>query len=135
MFKFVQLASKYSFLDHFNLPLMKKRLITPLLFLFSLASDAQNSDSILIKKIADEILINGVAYENLRYLCKQIGPRLSGSANAQKAVLATAKMLRDAGADTVYLQPCMCRVGSGEKRSLAILKQTIIKNSSCTCVH
>ena len=107
MFKFVQLASKYSFLDHFNLTLMKKRLITPLLFLFCLASHAQNSDSILIKKIADEILINGVAYENLRYLCKQIGPRLSGSANAQKAVLATAKMLRDAGADTVYLQPCM----------------------------
>ncbi|MBC7535464.1 MAG: M20/M25/M40 family metallo-hydrolase [Ferruginibacter sp.] len=86
---------------------MKKRLTVPLLLLFSVASYAQNSDSILIKKIADEILINGVAYENLRYLCKQIGPRLSGSVNAQKAVLATAKMLRDAGADTVYLQPCM----------------------------
>ena len=68
---------------------------------------AQNKDSVTIKKIADDILINGKAYNNLRYLCKQIGPRLSGSANAQKAVLATAKMLKDAGADTVYLQPCM----------------------------
>jgi Zn-dependent M28 family amino/carboxypeptidase len=38
---------------------------------------------------------------------KNIGPRLSGSATAQKAVEATAKMLRDAGADTVYLQRCM----------------------------
>ena len=60
-----------------------------------------------IKKIADEVLINGKAYENLRYLCKKIGPRLSGSPQAQKAVEATAKMLKDAGADTVYLQACM----------------------------
>ncbi len=68
---------------------------------------AQNNDSLLIKKIVDEVMTNGKAYDNLRYLCKQIGPRLSGSANAQKAVLATAQMLKDAGADTVYLQPCM----------------------------
>ncbi len=67
---------------------------------------AQN-DSITIKKISDEILTNGTAYENLRYLCKKIGHRLSGSANAQKAVEATALMLKKAGADTVYLQPCM----------------------------
>jgi carboxypeptidase Q len=52
-------------------------------------------------------MANGRAYENLRYLCKQIGPRLSGSPQAQAAVQATAKMLKDAGADTVYLQPCM----------------------------
>ena len=68
---------------------------------------AQNRDSIIIKRIADEIMINSAAYENLRYLCKQVGPRLSGSANAEKAVQATVKMLRIAGADTVYLQPCM----------------------------
>ena len=77
-------------------------------FLFSVATaSAQNKDSVTIKKLANEILINGKAYNNLRYLCKQIGPRLSGSPNAQKAVMATAKMLKDAGADTVYLQPCM----------------------------
>ncbi|MEO6548853.1 MAG: M20/M25/M40 family metallo-hydrolase [Ferruginibacter sp.] len=68
---------------------------------------AQENDSTIIKQIADEVLVNGKAYENLRYLCKKIGPRLSGSAQAQKAVEATAKMLKDAGADTVYLQPCM----------------------------
>lgn len=68
---------------------------------------AQSADSVIIKKMVDEVLINGSAYENLRYICKKIGPRLSGSANAQKAVEATAKMLKEAGADTVYLQPCM----------------------------
>lgn len=51
-------------------------------------------------------MVYSTAYENLRYLCKKIGPRLSGSDNAAKAIHATAKMLRDAGADTVYLQPC-----------------------------
>jgi carboxypeptidase Q len=74
-------------------------------------SVAQNanfvSDSATIKKIADEIMINSGAYENLRFLCKKIGSRLSGSAGAEKAVYATKKMLIDAGADTVYLQPCM----------------------------
>jgi len=68
---------------------------------------AQNDDSITIRKIANEVLTNGKAYDNLRFLCKKIGPRLSGSANAQKAVEATARMLKEAGADTVYLQPCM----------------------------
>lgn len=71
------------------------------------AVSAQKTDSITIKKLSDEIMTNGKAYENLRFLCKKIGPRLSGSANAQKAVEATARMLREAGADTVYLQPCM----------------------------
>ena len=68
---------------------------------------AQTEDSIAIKKISDEVLSNGTAYENLRFLCKKIGPRLSGSPQAQKAVDATARMLKEAGADTVYLQPCM----------------------------
>ena len=75
--------------------------------LFSLIMLAQNDDSLTIRKIANEVLTNGKAYENLRFLCKKIGPRLSGSANAQKAVEATARMLKEAGADTVYLQPCM----------------------------
>ena len=68
---------------------------------------AQTEDSISIKKISDEVLSNGKTYENLRFLCKKIGPRLSGSPQAQKAVEATASMLKEAGADTVYLQPCM----------------------------
>ena len=57
---------------------------------FSLGLSAQE-DSITIKKISDEVMTNGGAYENLRFLCKKIGPRLSGSANAQKAVEATAR--------------------------------------------
>ncbi len=75
--------------------------------LLSFGAVAQNEDSAAIKKIANEVMTNGKAYDNLRYLCKKIGPRLSGSPQAQQAVEATAKMLKDAGADTVFLQPCM----------------------------
>ena len=56
---------------------------------------AQNSDAQTIKKISDEIMRNSAAYENLRFLSKKIGPRLSGSSNAQSAVAATAKMLQE----------------------------------------
>ncbi|MFM2358763.1 MAG: hypothetical protein RLY16_756 [Bacteroidota bacterium] len=75
--------------------------------LTGIAAAAQNTDSIVIRKLADDILTHNNAYENLRYLCKKVGARLSGSKGAQKAVIATAKMLKEAGADTVYLQPCM----------------------------
>lgn len=81
--------------------------ITAIAVLLSGFVAAQTGDSLAIRKISNEILANGTAYENLRYLCKQVGPRLSGSPQAQQAVEATFKMLKDAGADTVYLQPCM----------------------------
>lgn len=66
-----------------------------------------NQDSLMVKKISDDIFMNGQAYSNLKYLCKKVGPRLSGSAGAALAIEQTARMLREAGADTVYLQPCM----------------------------
>ncbi|MEJ7627528.1 MAG: M20/M25/M40 family metallo-hydrolase [Ferruginibacter sp.] len=87
---------------------MVKKFSIFLLSVFStLSAFSQSADSTVIKKISDEILINSGAYNNLRFLSKDIGPRLSGSANAEKAVHATAKMLRDAGADTVYMQSLM----------------------------
>lgn len=86
---------------------MFKTLLIIFSFVVSIPLAAQDTDSIIIKKIANEVLLNGEAYENLRFLCKKVGPRLSGSRGAQKAVEATARMLKEAGADTVYLQPCM----------------------------
>ncbi len=85
---------------------MKKPFILFTFIAASVSVFAQQSDSVKIKKLADEVMTNSKAYDNLRYLCKKIGPRLSGSVNAQKAVLAGMQMLKDAGADTIYLQPC-----------------------------
>ena len=75
--------------------------------LISIVGFAQYKDSVMIKRIADEVMSHGKAYDNLNYLCKKIGPRLSGSEQAATAVTATVNMLKAAGADTVYLQPCM----------------------------
>ncbi|MES1217436.1 MAG: M20/M25/M40 family metallo-hydrolase [Bacteroidota bacterium] len=86
---------------------MRKTLFIVLFFLDTLALFAQQEDSLVIRNFSDDILKNGKVHDNLRFLCKNIGARLSGSANAQKAVEATSRMLKEAGADTVYLQPCM----------------------------
>ncbi len=82
-------------------------LFSAMICAFSSSGHAQSADSLAIKKISDEIFMNGTAYSNLKYLCKKVGPRLSGSPGAALAVEQTARMLREAGADTVYLQPCM----------------------------
>ncbi|MDF3077801.1 MAG: family metallo-hydrolase [Sphingobacteriaceae bacterium] len=74
---------------------------------FSQAVSAQKQDSIMLRKIFDEALVNGKSYQNLEYLCKKIGPRLSGSANAQKAVDWTKQLMDGYGFDKVYLQEIM----------------------------
>ena len=71
-------------------------LIGLLLLFAALPATAQsNFDSVVIRRMSDEILRNGKAYENLRVLCKEVGPRLSGSAGAEKAIVETARMLRE----------------------------------------
>lgn len=64
-------------------------------------------DSLMLRKIYDEELVNGQCYGNLHYLCKHIGPRLSGSANAQKAVEWGKKLMESYGFDHVFLQEVM----------------------------
>src|SRR5690606_7966699 len=58
-------------------------------------------------KIVEEIMLNANAFNNLRILCKDVGARNSGSENFNKAVEVTRQMLKDAGAERVYLQPCL----------------------------
>lgn len=86
---------------------MKFKFLLSLLLCGSLAASAQNSDSLYLRKIFDEALVNGQPYKNLEYLCKKIGPRLSGSANAQKAVDWTKKLMEQYGFDRVFLQEVM----------------------------
>jgi carboxypeptidase Q len=86
---------------------MKKNAFGFLLVFITIAVYSQNTDSVMVKKIVDETMTNGTAYTNLKMLCKQVGPRLSGSSNHYKAVLLTRQMLKTIGVDTVYLQACM----------------------------
>ena len=64
----------------------------------------ENTDSLTIRKIYDEALSNGESYENLRSLCKDIGARLTGSAEAEMAIEWGRKKLENYGFDNVRLQ-------------------------------
>lgn len=88
---------------------MLKKYFLAVLILFSawLPALAQTSDSLAIKKLTDEILLNGKAYENLYRLCKSVGQRLSGSAGMYKGEEWGLQALKDAGAEKAYLQECM----------------------------
>jgi hypothetical protein len=81
--------------------------ITLLLSLIFTTSILKAQDSLMLRKIYDEELVNGQCYGNLHYLCKNIGQRLSGSANAQKAVEWGKKLMESYGFDHVFLQEVM----------------------------
>ena len=62
------------------------------------------SDSAFIRYVFDEALLRGEAYENLRSLCKDIGPRLTGSASAEMAIEWGVQRLKSYDFDRVYKQ-------------------------------
>jgi carboxypeptidase Q len=64
----------------------------------------QNTDSTFLRSIYNEALSKGRAYEDLRSLCKDIGPRLSGSSEAEMAVYWSKLRMESYGFDEVYLQ-------------------------------
>jgi len=100
----------------------KKLFLIPALFL-SIALFAQTQDEVFIKKISDEILTNGKAYDNLRVLTKTIGGRLSGSPQMYKAEDWGYNLLKANGSDNTYKQECMVPhwVRGGKDEAIAFL--------------
>lgn len=77
---------------------------------FSLLIGAQSSfekDSIMLRKIHDQALVNGQSYGWLEHLTTKIGHRLSGSVGAEKAVAYTYDELQMLAVDQVVLQEVM----------------------------
>ena len=64
-------------------------------------------DSTNIKQFFNSALTQGKSYEWLRDLTQNIGGRLSGSPEAQKAVEWGEKVMKEVGLDSVWLQPVM----------------------------
>ncbi len=83
-----------------------KHFLLLLIFTLSIPIVSQ-TDAEIIKKIYDTSLSNGKSYEWLDYLSNQIGGRLSGSLNAERAVQWTKEELEKLGLDKVWLQPVM----------------------------
>ena len=86
---------------------MKKSILSVVLILNSFFLFAQTNDEQTIKAIYKSSLTNSKCYSWLDYLSNKIGARLSGSANAEKAVLYTKAQLETLGLDRVYLQEVM----------------------------
>src|SRR6185437_2252241 len=87
---------------------MKRIYITASFCLFALFSGyTQTNDSLQLRKITNDILLNGKCYSYLDYLCNKIGARLSGSPQAAAAVEYTYEVMKGIGPDTEYLQECM----------------------------
>jgi len=80
------------------------KFLASLLFVLVSFSNIAQDDSTFIKSIYNEALSNGKSYEDLRSLCKDIGARLTGSAEAAMAVEWGRKKLEGYGFDNVYLQ-------------------------------
>lgn len=82
-----------------------KKILFPL-FLLPVLAFNQNTDSLFIKRMSDEIMVNGKAYENLWYLTKKIGNRVTASPNNYKAEVWGRNLLESYGAEKVFTQPC-----------------------------
>ncbi|MCC7513446.1 MAG: M20/M25/M40 family metallo-hydrolase [Bacteroidia bacterium] len=103
---------------------MMKKTVVIFFILFSqfITVFGQSQDSLILRKIYNESLEHGQAYHYLKTLCKQIGHRLSGSPQADKAVLWAQKAMTDFGADTVFLQDVMVpHWVRGEKENASII--------------
>ena len=84
-----------------------KFISTIILVTLSLSGFSQDNDSTIIRKFFNEALGKGKSYEYLRQLTTQIGPRLSGSEGAKKAVEWGKNLLESGGYDRVFLQDLM----------------------------
>ena len=88
-----------------------KNIIYLLLLLPFLGSSQQTptnaADAAFIKKLSDEILTNGKAYDLLYELTKKVGGRIAGSPAMYKAEAWGEKALQQLGAPVVIKQACM----------------------------
>src|SRR6187402_4829 len=86
---------------------MRKLYVLVIIFFFGINVFAQKEDSTMIKRISDEILVNGKAYENLRHLTKKIGARLAGSQGMVRAEAWGLQIMKESGAEQAWMQECL----------------------------
>lgn len=86
---------------------MKKYTLITLLLTMFYAEAQQQKDSLMLQSIYRTALLDGKAYDWLDYLTNQIGGRLSGSLNAERAVEWSKEELEKLNLDKVWLQPVL----------------------------
>jgi carboxypeptidase Q len=73
--------------------------------MLAVAQKPTTPDEKMLRSIFDQALTKSEAYPWLEHICLQIGHRLTGSVQAEKAVTYTRSMLDTLGLDSVWLQP------------------------------
>ena len=86
---------------------MKKYTLMTLLLIMFYSEAQQHKDSLMLQSIYRTALLDGKAYDWLDYLTNQIGGRLSGSLNAERAVEWSKEELEKLSLDKVWLQPVL----------------------------
>ena len=86
---------------------MKKYALFTLLLMMFYSEAQQRKDSLMLQSIYRKALLDGKAYDWLDYLTNQIGGRLSGSLNAERAVEWSKEELEKLNLDKVWLQPVL----------------------------
>jgi hypothetical protein len=114
---------------------MYKKLILFFIFLTGFSIAFTQDHGPVIQSIYHEALKNGECYENLRFLSKEIGHRLSGSTGAAAAVEYTRQLMEQYGFDTVFLQPVMVpHWVRGNKEQARIVRSATMANREMNCV-
>src|SRR5215212_5018891 len=109
---------------------MKKLFLVHAFLFFALTVFAQKEDSVFIRRIADEILVNGKAYDDLRILTKQIGGRLSGSPQMSKAEQWGLKTMQTINPDRAWLQQCMVPHWVRGGKDIAVAKYDAMQSTA-----
>ena len=88
-----------------------KKCIYLIIFFILIFNKVYSQNDKFINEIISDIysvsLNDSKSYDWLEYLSKNIGPRLSGSLNAERSVKWTKKTLESIGLDSIWLQPVM----------------------------
>lgn len=88
-----------------------KKFIYLIVFFILIFNKVYSQNDKFVNEIISDIysvsLNDSKSYDWLEYLSKNIGPRLSGSLNAERSVKWTKKTLESIGLDSIWLQPVM----------------------------
>jgi hypothetical protein len=91
------------------------------------------SDSLVLRSIFDEALMNGKSFGNLNYLCKVIGKRITGSQAADDAVLWSKNVVTNYGVDRLSMQSVEAKHWiRGDKEWVAISEDVDILLNACS---
>lgn len=104
-----------------------KKFFVFLLFCSPFVASAQIEHKQVLDTMFGDIMLNGKSYTNLRVLTKKIGNRISGSPAAEQAVFWGLDALKEAGADSVWLQAVLVPQWVRGKESLQIWHPTAEK--------